>query len=112
MAIYRQYKYKNFEKSEDELFNETKNSYINSLERIINQKESKEPFLRINNVKEIMKAIQNKNNDMKKEIDFILKEFNGLGKEDYIKHNLLNDLINFSKQEKVSKLLKGIIYFV
>ena len=59
-----------------------------------------------------MKAIQNKNNDMKKEINFIEKEFENLGKKDYIRKNLLNDLINFSNKDKVSKLLNGIIYFI
>ena len=114
MAIYLKKNGENYEteKNENDIFNESKASYLDTLTRIINQKESKEPFFEINNVKEIMKAIQNKNNDMKKEINFIEKEFENLGKKDYIRKNLLNDLINFSNKDKVSKLLNGIIYFI
>ena len=114
MAIYIKNNNQNYEteKNESDIFNETKENYIDTLTRIINQKESKEPFFEINNVKEIMRAIQNKNNDMKKEIDFIEKEFENLGKKDYITKHLLDDLINFSNKEKVSKLLNGIKYFI
>ena len=114
MAIYLKKNNENYEteKNENDVFNEAKASYLDTLTRIINQKESKEPFFEINNVKEIMKAIQNKNNDMKKEINFIENEFENLGKKDYIRKNLLNDLVNFSNKDKVSKLLNGIIYFI
>ena len=111
MAIYISKRNGNYE-SEEELFNDSKQNYIDTLQRIIKQKESKEPFFGINNVKEIMKVIRNANNDMKKEIEFIEKEFADLGKQDYIKNNLLNDLINFSKKDKVVKLLDGIIKFI
>jgi len=101
-----------FEKSEEQLFKESINSYNDTLTRIINQKESKEPFFTINFVDDIMKATQKENNDMNKEIGFIQKEFAQLQKDDYIKNHLLNDLTNFSKKEKVSKILQGIIYFI
>ena len=112
MAIYNKIKNDNLEKSEEEIFNDAKDSYKDTMIKIINQKERKEPFFGINNVKEIMKVVQNPNNDMKKEIKFIEKEFDELNKKDYIKNNLLNDLINFSNKDKVSKLLNGIIYFI
>ena len=112
MVIYNKEKNENYHKSDEEIFNKAKTDYIDTLKRIINQKESKEPFFRINNVKEILKVIQNSNNDMKKEIIFIEKEFENLNKKDYIRKNLLNDLINFSNKDKVSKLLNGIIYFI
>ena len=112
MAIYNKQKNENYYKSDEEIFNTTKTDYKVTLKRIINQKESKEPFFKINNVKEILKVIQNTNNDMKKEINFIEKEFENLNKKDYIRKNFLNDLINFSNKDKVSKLLNGIIYFI
>ena len=112
MAIYNKIKNDNLEKSEEEIFNDSKDNYKDTIQRIINQKESKEPFFGINNVKEILKVVQNTNNDMKKEINFIEEEFKDLNKKDYIKKYLLNDLINFSNKDKVSKLINGIIYFI
>ena len=111
MAIYRK-KYDNeiIEKSEEDIFLESIDNYQDSLTRIINQKDSKEPFFGIHNVNEIINAVQN--NNMDKEIEFILKEFAGLGKDEYIKKELLNDLINFSNKSKVLKLLQGIVYFI
>ena len=100
MAIYNKQKNENYHKSDEEIFNTAKTDYIVTLKRIINQKESKEPFFKINNVKEILKVIQNTNNDMKKEINFIEKEFENLNKKNYIRKNFLNDLINFSNKEK------------
>ena len=49
---------------------------------------------------------------MEEEINFLIKEFEGLGKEIYIKNNFLNDLINFSNKDKVERLIQGIIYFI
>ncbi len=112
MAIYRK-KYDNeiIGKTEDSIFNESLENYKDTLTRIINQKDTKEPFFSINNVNEILKAIQI-NNNMEKEIEFIEKDFAELGKEEYIKNDLLNDLINFSNKSKVVKLLEGIVYFI
>ena len=112
MPIYLKKKNEDFEISEDGILKQSIESYIDTITRIINQKESKEPFFGINNIKEIMKAIQNPNNNMEKEIDFIKREFANLGKGDYIRKNLLNDLVNFSNKDKVSKLYQGIIYFI
>ena len=113
MAIYRK-KHDNeiIEKSEDDIFNESINNYKDTITRIINQKESLEPFFGINNIQEIMSAIQNPNNNLNDEIKFIEIEFADLGKENYIKNELLNDLINFSIKDKTIKLLNGIIYFI
>ena len=113
MSIYnKKNENENYEKTEDEIFKESINNYTDTVKRIILQKESKEPFFEINNINEIMKAAQNKNNNLKKEINFIEKEFSNLGKDDYIKNDLLDDLINFSNKDKISKLLQGIIYFI
>ena len=113
MAIYRMKKINEIlEKNEEQIFSDSINEFRNTLTEIINQKESKKPFFEINNVKEILKETQNKSNDMAKEIDFISIEFAELGKNDYIKNNLLNDLINFSNKEKIAKLIQSIIYFI
>ena len=113
MAIYRMKKINEIlEKNEEQIFSDSINEFRNTLTEIINQKESKKPFFEINNVKEILRETQNKSNDMKKEMNFISIEFAELGKNDYIKNNLLNDLINFSNKEKIAKLLESIIYFI
>ena len=111
MDIYRR-KIENeiLEKLEDDIFKESIVMYKDSLTRIINQKETKEPFFNIKYVNEFMAIIQN--NNMDKEIEFILNEFAELGRDDYIKKELLNDLINFSNKTKVVKLVQGIIYFL
>ena len=103
--------------TEQEIFDSSKKDFINSMTKIIRQNETKEPFFEINNVNIIMNAIKDKNkdedkNDLTKEIDFISKAFKSLNKEDYIKNNLLDDLVNFSKKDKVEKLIKGLIYFI
>ena len=113
MAIYNSKKNnESLDKTESQIFLDSIEEYKNTCKDIINQKESKQPFFEINNINEILKEIQNPSNDMKKEINFILKEFFYLEKDDYIKNNLLNDLINFSNKEKISKLLQSIIYFI
>ena len=113
MSIYRKkYDNENIERSEDEIFKNSIENYIDTIKRIIEQKDTKEPFFGINNVNEIMSSIQNNNNNLEDEIKFIEIEFAHLGKEDYIKNDLLNDLINFSIKDKTIKLLKGIIYFI
>lgn len=56
------------DKSEDEIFKETKNNYKDSLTRIINQKESKESFFKIDFVEVILSVIKNPNNNLEKEI--------------------------------------------
>ena len=100
------------EKNEEQIFNDSIQEYKDICKEIINQKETKKPFFDINNIKEILKETQNKSNDMSKEIKFMLQEFADLDKDDYIKNNLLNDLINFANKEKISKLLQSIIYFI
>ena len=100
------------EKSEEEIFNDSIKEYKETCTKIINQKETREPFFEINNVKDILKETQNKSNDMSKEIKFMINEFADLNKEEYIKKELLNDLINFANKEKIGKLLQSIIYFI
>ena len=111
MALYREKNQKGG--TEKEIFDSSKKDFINSMTKIIKQNETKEPFFEINNVIEIMNAIKNKEDDeLKNEIDFISKEFAELNKDAYIKNNLLDDLVNFSKKDKVERLLQGLIYFI
>ena len=103
--------------TEQENFDSSKKDFIDSMTKIIKQNETKEPFFEIKNVNIIINAIKDKDkdedkNDLTKEIDFISKEFKSLNKENYIKNNLLDDLVNFSKKDKVEKLIKGLIYFI
>ena len=111
MAIYNKIKDKeNLLKSEDVIFQESINNYKDTLKRIIQNKDSKEPFFEINNIYEIMKVIQYMDNkeEFKEEIRLIQSEFSNLKKEEYIKNELLDDLIIFSNKNRVSKILKGI----
>jgi len=111
MALYREKNKKG--DTEQETFDSSKRDFINSMTRIIKQSETKEPFFEINNVIVIMNTIKDKEDDeLKIEIDFISKEFAQLNKEAYIKNNLLGDLVNFSKKDKVERLLQGLIYFI
>ena len=113
MSIYRKkHDNESIEKSEDEIFKESIDNYKDTITRIIQQKDTKEPFFNIDNINEILSAIQNENNNIEEEIKFIEFEFANLGKENYIKNDLLNDLINFSIKDKTIKLLNGIIYFI
>ena len=98
--------------SEDKIFKDTVNDFRETLIKIIQQKDTKEPFFEIKNVEQIMKATKNPQNDIKKEIDFIEKEFADLGKNDYIKNDLLNDLNNFSKKDLIKNILQGIIELI
>ena len=113
MAIYKEkYNIENLEKTDQEIFDSSKNEFLNSMKRIIQQNETKEPFFEINNVNEIINTIKDNDDNMEEEFNFISKEFESLGKESYIKNNLLGDLINFSKKDKVERLLQGLIYFI
>lgn len=113
ISIYREKS--NFDrnnKSEDEIFMDSIRAYKDTITRIINQNDTKEPFFQINYNKEIIQAIVNPENNLEEEINFIEKEFSYLEKENYIKNELLNDLMNFSIRDKISMLLRGIIYFI
>ena len=112
MAIYEKNKIEKLEKNEQDIFDSSKNEFLNSMKRIIQQNETKEPFFEINNVNEIINVIKNRNDNMEEEFNFISKEFESLGKENYIKNNLLDDLINFSKKSEVERLFQGLIYFI
>ena len=113
MSIYRKkYDKENPEKSEEDIFNESLDNFKDTIKRIILQKESKEPFFKINNVHDIIETIQKNNDNFENEIKFIQDEFEELNKKEYIQNDLLHDLINFSIKDKIIKLLKGIIYFI
>ena len=94
--------------SEDKIYKDTVDNFKETLTKIIQQKDTKEPFFEINNIEQIMKATKNPQNDLHKEIEFIEKEFENLGKNEYIKNDLLNDLNNFSKKDKIKNILQGI----
>ena len=94
--------------TEDEIFKNTLNDFKETLVRIINQNETKEPFFEIKNIDSIMKSIRNPKNDLKKEIEFLSKEFEYLNKNNYIKNNLLRDLINYSQRDKIKNIFQGI----
>ena len=113
MAIFNEkYNLEYLEKTEQDIFDSSKNEFLNSMKRIIQQNETKEPFFEINNVNEIINVIKDRDDNMEEEFNFISKEFEWLGKESYIKNNLLDDLINFSKKSKVERLLQDLIYFI
>ena len=102
MVIYNTKKNnESLEKTEKQIFDDSIDEYKKTCKEIIEQKESKKPFFEINNVNEILKETQNPSNDMNKEIKFMAEEFADLGKNDYIKNNLLNDLNNFANKDKI-----------
>ena len=109
MAIYEKNKDK---KSEDERFKQSIKDYQEVLTNIITLKENKLKFFEISYVNEILKVININNDNLQNEIDFTAKEFENLKHEEYIKNELLNDLISYSKKDKALKLLKGIKCFI
>ena len=111
MAIYEKNK-ENYKKSEDDRFKESIKDYQEVLTNIITQKEKKLKFFEINNVHEILNIISANNYNLQEEINFTVEEFKNLNKEDYIKNELLNDLVNYSKKDKALKLLEGIKCFI
>ena len=112
MAVYSKNKDNLGIDSEDKIFQDTINDFKESMKEIILQKETKKPFFEIKNIEQIMNAVNYQQNDLRKEINFLEKEFSELGKDDYIKNNLLEDLINFSKKDIIKKILQGIIELI
>ena len=112
MAVYSKNKDNIGIDSEDKIFKDTVNDFTESMTKIIQQKDTKEPFFEIKNIDQIMSAVNSQQNDLKKEIEFIDKEFANLNKSDYIKNNLLEDLINFSQKDKIKNILQGIIELI
>ena len=113
MSIYNNlYKNKKLNESEDLIFQKAINNFKDIFNSIIGQRCSKIDLLKLGNINEIIKEIKNPRNNLKLEMNFIEKEFVDLGKDDYIKNNLLKDLINFSKIYDILKLLCGIICFI
>ena len=111
MAIYNKNSTENLDKNEHNIFTESKNNFKNTMHKIIKQKETKEPFFEIPNINEIMKVTRDQNNNLKNDIEIILEEFNDLNMNDYINNYLLEDLINFSKKEKLQNVIEGIYSF-
>ena len=109
MSIYNKNKVNKGIKTEDEIYKNTIENFKKTLTKIINQKDTKEPFFGIQNVEEIMKEIRESKNNLQKEIFFIGNEFAYLNKNDYIKNDLLNELINYSKKDKIKNIVRGII---
>ena len=101
-----------YNKTEQQIFEESKSAFRDIFTKIINQNETKEPFFEIMFNKEIVRVVVTNEENLEEEIRYIEKEFEDLGKEEYIKNNLLNDLINFSKKDKIEKLINGILYFI
>lgn len=82
MAIYNQkYNSEIIYKDENKIFTESKSIFRETMVKIINIKETNESFYAIPNIKEIMKVIKDKNNNLKNEIDFLNEEFPELNKE-------------------------------
>ena len=100
------------QKSEEEIFDLTVENYKSSLSLIINQKETKDSFFKIKYVNKIIEVIKRNLEHIEKEIIFTLNEFKYLEKDDYIKNELINDIINFSKQDEISKFMFGMIKFI
>ena len=111
MIIYEKNK-ENYKKSEDERFKQSIKEYQEVVTNILTQKEKNLKFFEINNIHDILNVVSTYKNNLKEEIDFTLEEFKDLNKEEYIKNELLNDLINYSKKDKALKLLEGIQCFI
>ena len=116
MPIYREkYESEKLEKIEEYIFNDSIKALKDSFTKIINQRETKEPFFEIHYVEIILRVIQNyqyNNNILQKEIGFLSNELKDINKEAYIKNKLLPDIINFSYRNNIEILISGIIYFI
>ena len=111
MAIYEKNK-ENYKLSEDILFQQSKKNYKEVMENIINLKENKLKFFELPYVNEIMNEVNIYKNKLKEEIEFISNEFKYINKNDYIKNELLNDLISFSQKDIAIKVMEGILRFI
>ena len=82
MSIYNKNK-SNKDKTEDEIFKLSIKNLRETITNIINRKEIKIRFLEIEYINEVLNTIRtyNDDNDLKNEVDFILKEFKDLEKE-------------------------------
>ena len=66
MAIYIKNKDNQGIFSEDKIYKDTVDNFKETLTKIIQQKDTKEPFFEINNIEQIMKATKNPQNDLQK----------------------------------------------
>ena len=116
MPIYREkYENEHLEKTEDDIFNGSIKALKDTFTKIVNQKETKEPFFEINYVEIVLRVVQNNqnnNNILNKEIIFLVDELKDINKNAYIKNNLLPDITNFSHRNNVQNLISGMIYFI
>jgi len=111
MCIYEKNK-DNCKASEDQRFKQSIKDYHEILTNIINLEEKQLKFFEIKDVYSILNVIGIYNDNLQEEINFTLEEFKDLNKEEYIKNELLNDLIIYSKRYKTLKLLEGIKCFI
>ena len=111
MAIYNENYNSDLFKDENLILQESNDTFKDSMTKIIKQKETKEPFFEIPHINEIMKVTREQKNNLKNEIEFLSNEFADLNMDDYIKNDLLDDLINFSNKEKFQNLIEGIYSF-
>ena len=111
MAIYEKNKEK-YKLSENILFKQSQKNYKEVMENIITLKENKLKFFELPNVNEILNEVNIHKKKINDEIEFILEEFKYLNKNDYIKNNLLDDLISYSQKDIVIKLMEGILRFI
>ena len=113
MSIYNKNKNNRY-KTEDEIFKLSIKNFRETITNIINRKEIKIRFLEIKFINEVLNTIRtyNNDNDLKNEVDFILKEFKHLEKEEYIKNDLLNDLIKYSNIDNILNIILGNINFI
>jgi len=116
MPIYREkYENEHLEKTEEEIFNGTIKVFKDSFTKIINQRETKEPFFEIMYVEIILRTFQYYQNDkdiLNKEINFLANELKNINKNAYIKNNLLSDIRKFSYKITIDNLIAGILYFI
>ena len=110
--IYKKKKDEKNDLNEKEILNEAIETYKDTIQRIIQGKENNETFFEIPYIENFMNAIIENNINWKKEIEFISNEFQYLNKNEYINNYLEDDLINYSKKDKVQKLIQYLKYFI
>ena len=111
LSVYQKNK-ENWKETEDFLFKKSIENYNEVMTNIITLKEKNLKFFEIKYAYVILDVINIQNNNLEEEIEFTALEFKNLNKENYIKNDLLNDLINYSQKDKAIKLLEGIIRFL
>ena len=96
-------------KTLNELFDITKEEYDKIMKDLIDFKNIN--FLSINKIDLILKIVTEKENDLQKEIKFLLKEFNIKESENFEKE-LVKILIGFSHLNNIKEIIKSYDYFL